>query len=171
MAETRLYRPNVFLGLADLAAFANPATPSVAELNNTDLVWDITCATSEDTTEFTLGDSETDTTLNFCSNASVTKTTTQNATITFKIERDEDRAATGVFNRAFQLLAYPDIPYYAIERIGKPNTAAFAVGDYVRIVQVATDMPQDVLASDANAYLENQMLTQGFINWNYQVAS
>lgn len=171
MAETRLFRPSIFLGVAYLEAFANPATPTTTELNNTVLVKDLTCALSEDTSEFTLGDSDTDTTLTFCSNASLTNATTQNATVVYKVERDQDRSATGYFGKAFDHLAFNGIPFYAIERIGKANTATFAVGDWVRLVQVVTDVPVDVTAVDANIYLQQSFLSQGFINWNYQLAS
>lgn len=171
MAQTRLYRPNVFLGLAYLEAFANPLAPTTTELNNTTYVKDLTCALAEDTTEFTLGDSDTDSTLTFCSNASVTTPTTANATIDYKVLRDQDRSATGYFGRAFSHLAFPDIDFYAIERLGKPNTAAFAVGDIIRLVQVKTDNPLDVLAVDTDVFLEMKFILNNLINWNYVLLS
>jgi len=171
MAETRLYRLNVFLGLAYLEAFANPSAPTSTELNNSTYVKDLTCALSEDTTEFTLGDSDTDSTLTFCTNASTVTPTVHTATIDYKVLRDQDRSATGYFGRAMSLLSVPDIDFYAIERLGKPNTSAFAVGDIVRIVQVKTDNPLDVLAVDADVFLEMKFLSNNFINWNYTLLS
>lgn len=171
MAETRLYRLNVFLGLAYLEAFANPSAPTSTELNNATYVKDLTCALSEDTTEFTLGDSDTDATLTFCTNASTVTPTVQNATIDYKVLRDQDRSATGYFGKAFSHLAFPDIDFYAIQRIGKPNITAFAAGDIVRIVQVRTDNPLDVLAVDADVFLEQKFTLNNFINWNYTLAS
>jgi hypothetical protein len=166
-----MYRPDVFLGLAYLEAFANYATPTAAELNNATYVKDLTCALWEDGTEFTLGDSDTDTGLTFCSNAGDTSLTTKNATVTFKALRDKDRVAAGVFNLAFDHLAFPDIDFYAVERLGKPNTTAFAIGDRVRLVQVKTDNPQDILAADSSVFLQQAFSLNNAINWNYVVAS
>jgi hypothetical protein len=166
-----MYRPDVFLGLAYLEAFANYATPTAAELNNATYVKDLTCALWEDGTEFTLGDSDTDTGLTFCSNAGDTSLTTRNATVTFKSLRDKDRVAAGVFNLAFDHLAFPDIDFYAIQRLGKPNTTAFAIGDRVRLVQVKTDNPQDILAADSSVMIQQNFSLNNAINWNYTVAA
>lgn len=171
MANDRMYRPDVFLGVGYLEAFVNAATPTAAELNNATYVKDLTCALWEDGTEFTLGDSDTDDGLTFCSNAGDTTLTTKNATITYKALRDKDRVAAGVFNLAFDHMAFPDIDFYAIERLGKPNTTAFAIGDRVRIVQVRTDNPQDILAADASVFIQQNFLLNNFINWNYTVAA
>lgn len=171
MNDTRLYRGNVFLGLAFREAFVDPTQPKVAELNNTNLVKDITCATWEDGTEFTLGDSETDTGLTFCSNAGDTTLTTKNATVTYQVLRDRDRSANGVFNLAFDLLAFADVPYFALMRLGKPNIATFAIGDIIRLVQVKTDNPTDIIAADASVFLKQQFAQDDLVNWNYKVTA
>jgi hypothetical protein len=167
----RMYRPDVYLGLAYLEAFANPSAPTAAELNNATYVKDITCALWEDGTEFTLGDSDSDDGLTFCSNAGDTTLTTKNPTVTYKALRDKDRVAGGVYNLAFDHLAFPDIDFYAIERLGKANTTAFAIGDQVRIVQVKTDNPADDASVDNSIFIVQNFLPNNFINWNYSVAS
>lgn len=165
----RLYREAVYLGLAYPEAFANPELPTSAELNNAMLVKDITCATWEDGTEFTLGDPNTDDGLSFCDAAGSTTTTTKNPTVTLAVLRDEDRSATGLYNMAFDHLAFADIPYYAIERIGMANTVPFAPGQSVRIVRVRTDNPTDQLNADSNALLTQSMLPDGLVNWNFRL--
>lgn len=171
MANDRMYRPDVFLGIAYLEAFANPATPTAAELNNGTYVKDLTCALWEDGTEVTLGDSETDDGLTFCSNAGDTTITTKNPTVVYKALRDKDRVAAGVFNLAFDHLAFPDIDFYIVERLGKPNSSVFAIGDEVRLIQVKTDNPVDEVAVDANVFLTQNFAPNNFINWNYTVAA
>lgn len=172
MAEfDRLYREAVYFGLAYPEAFVNPEEPTAAELNNAVLVKDITCGTWEDGTEFTLGDPNTDDGLTFCDAAGATTTTTKNPTVVFAVLRDEDRAAAGLYNMIFDHLAFADIPYYAIERIGEANTEPFAIGQSVRIVKVRTDNPTDQLSADSNALLTQTMLPDGFVNWNYRITA
>lgn len=170
MSNDRLYRQAVYLGLAYPEAFADPTAPTAAELNNTNLVFDLTCALWEDGTEFTLGDSDTDNGLTFCSDAGDTTLTTKNATVVYKALRDQDRSANGLFNRAFDLMAFPDVPFYAIKRVGLPNTDAFAAGQKVRLVSVNTDNPLDVTASDASVFLQQSFLQNDTIAWNVSVA-
>lgn len=170
MSDDRLYRQAVYLGIAYPEAFADPYNPTAAELNNGDLVFDVTCALWEDGTEFTLGDSDTDDGLTFCSNSGDTTLTTKNATVVYKALRDQDRSASGLFNLAFDLLAFPDITLFAVERIGFPNTTAFAAGQKVRLVQVTTDNPVDVLAVDASLFLQSTLLQNDTVAWNVTVA-
>lgn len=171
MSNDRMYRPDVFLGVAYLEAFVNPSAPTAAELNNATYVKDLTCALWEDGTVFTLGDSDTDDGLTFCSNAGDTTITTKNASIIYKALRDKDRVAAGVFNLAFDHMAFPDIDIYVIQRLGKPNTTTFAINDRVRIVQVKSDNPQDIIAVDSSVFLQQNWLLNNFINWNYKVLS
>lgn len=171
MANDRLYRKSIYLGLAYKEAFANPSAPTTTELNNALYVIDLTCALWEDSTEFTLGDPTTDDGLAYCDDAGSVTRTSEVPTVVFTALRDEDRVAAGLYNTAFDHLAYPDINYYAIERVGKPNTSAFAIGDSVRIVAVKTDQPVDVLDKDANALIQQTFLRDGFTNWNYKLVA
>jgi len=171
MALTRLYRENVTFLLAHPEAFADATAPTAAELNNTDLVFNITCALNEDGTEFTLGDSDTDDTITFCDKAGVSTPTFYNPSVVFEAFRDADTAATGVFNEAFDLLAFPDIEYIAVLRVGERSDTAFSAGDRIKMVGVKTDYGTDVVGNGENIRINQAFLNNDFVNWNYEVAA
>jgi hypothetical protein len=171
MANARLYRENVTFLLAHPEAFADRTAPTADELNNTDLVYNITCALNEDGTEFTLGDSDTDDSLTFCSKAGISTPTFYNPTVAMEAFRDADVAATGVFNEAFDLLAWPDIEYIAILRVGHDSDTTFAIGDRIKMVGVKTDIGTEVAASGENVRINQAFLNNDFVNWNYEVAA
>ena len=171
MANTRLYRENITFLLAHPEAFADRTAPTADELNNTVLVHNITCALNEDGTEFTLGDSDTDDSLTFCSKAGISTPTFYNPTVAMEAFRDADVAATGEFNEAFNLLAFPDVEYIAILRVGGKSTDTFAVGDVIKMVAVKTDFGTDVVASGENIRINQAFLNNDFVNWNYEVAA
>lgn len=170
MANVRLYRENVTFLLALPEAFADRTAPTAAELNGP-LVYNITCALNEDGTEFTLGDSDTDDSLTFCSKAGVSTPTFYNPTVAFEAFRDADTAAAGEFNEAFDLLAWPDVEYIAILRVGERSDTAFAAGDRIKMVGVKTDYGIDVVANGENVRINQAFLDNDFVNWNYEVAS
>lgn len=186
MTTTRMYRQNVTLLLVEPEAFADRNAPTSAELNDAvggnnwtgGLVHNITCALWEDDTEFTLGDPETDTGLTFCTDAGFEIPVRDNPTVTYTALRDFSRlnatttaTADGVFNKAFELLAWPDRAFVAVHRIGKDSDVAFAMGDIVQMVAVKTAVPNDVVSNGENIRIQNQFLPQGWINWNYTLAS
>src|SRR6056297_4251709 len=144
MANTRMYRTNVTFCLARPEAFADRTAPTAAELNDAALVPNITCALNEDGTTFTLGDSDTDDSLTFCDEGNVSTATFFNPEVAMEAFRDADTAATGDFNKAFDLLAFPDVEYIAIMRIGKDSDVAFAAGDRIKMVGVKTDFGIDI---------------------------
>jgi hypothetical protein len=185
MANNRLYRENITFLLCEPEAFSDRTAPTAAELNggsngwwawgtgsaSASLVHNITCALNEDGTEFTLGDSDTDDSLTFCESANVTTPTFYNPTVVYEAFRDADKAGTGEFNEAYNMLAYPDASYIAILRVGKKSTDAFAVGDIVKMVAVKTDYGTDVAASGENIRINQAFLNNDFVNWNYQVVA
>ena len=166
----RLYRENITFLLAHPEAFADPSAPTAAELNGT-LVHNITCALNEDGTEFTLGDSDTDDSLTFCSKAGVSTPTFFNPTVVFEAFRDADRAANGEFNEALELLAFPDVEYIAILRVGERSDTAFAAGDRIKMVGVKTDYGTDVVGNGENQRINQAFMNNDFVNWNYEVAA
>jgi len=170
MANTRMYRANVTLCLAHPEAFANRAAPTAAELNSA-LVKNITCALNEDGTTFTLGDSDTDDSLTFCDEGNLSTPTFYNPEVVFEAFRDADTAATGVFNEALDLIAFPDIEYIAIQRIGQDSDTNFASGDRIKMVGVKTDFGIDVVGNGENQRIGQSFLNNDFVNWNYEVAS
>jgi len=170
MANTRMYRANVTLCLAHPEAFADRTAPTAAELNSA-LVKNITCALNEDGTTFTLGDSDTDDSLTFCDEGNLSTPTFYNPEVVFEAFRDADTAAAGEFNEALDLLAFPDIEYIAIQRIGQDSDTNFASGDRIKMVGVKTDFGIDVVGNGENQRISQSFLNNDFVNWNYEVAS
>lgn len=173
MALDRLVRANVgyYIALPEaLPTFGTTGVVTTTQLNS-DLVYDVTCALTEADTSFTLDDSETDDELTFCSVGNEVTPTTRNATAVFTFLRDANKAADTVFNLARDLMSYPDVNYVLIERLFKPNTAAFAVGDQVSMIGVSSDLPVDVIADGANVKGTQNWVSNGDINWNYTVAA
>jgi len=170
MANTRMYRANVTLCLAHPEAFADRTAPTAGELNSA-LVKNITCALNEDGTTFTLGDSDTDDSLTFCDEGNLSTPTFYNPEVVFEAFRDADTAATGVFNEALDLIAFPDIEYIAIQRIGQDSDTNFASGDRIKMVGVKTDFGIDVVGNGENQRISQSFLNNDFVNWNYEVAS
>jgi len=171
LANERLYRENILFALAEPEAFADRTAPTAAELNNADLVYNVTCALWEDETEFTLGDPDTDDGLTFCSKAGISTPTFDNPTVVFSSLLDADRTATGVFNGTKDRLQFPDREYIAILRIGKDSDVAFAADDEIKMVAVSTDYPVWTLSSGENARITQNFLNRGWVNWNYTVAA
>ena len=170
MANTRMYRANVTFCLAYPEAFADRTAPTAAELNG-DLVKNITCALNEDGTTFTLGDSDTDDSQTFCDEGNLSTPTFFNPEVVMEAFRDADTAAAGVFNEAFNLLAFPDIEYIAILRVGKDSDDNFVAGDRVKMVGVKTDFGIDVNGNGENQRISQSFLNNDFVNWNYEVAA
>lgn len=171
MSNERLYRESITFLLAEPEAFADRTAPTAAELNNADLVYNVTCALWEDETEFTLGDPDTDDGLTFCSKAGVSDPTFDNPTVVFSALRDEDRTANGVFNGTFERLAWADREYIAVLRVGPDSDVAFAAGDEVRMVHVGTDNPVDVVGSGENLRVQQNFLNRGWVNWNHELTA
>lgn len=169
MALERLFRQSVRIDLAYPEAFANPAHPTAAELNNATLVHNITCALDEENTEFTLNDPDTDDSLSFCDSAGSQTPTFDNPSVVLSAFRDADRVANGDYNKAFSHLAFKDVPYIAILRVGLDETVAYGVGQYVRMVGGQTDLPVSMEESGENARIQNTLLSDGFVNWNYKI--
>ena len=171
MPTERLYRENVRIDVAYPGAFANASAPTAAELNNATYVKNITCALDEDGTDISLGDPDTDDSLSFCDAAGSQTATFKNPTAVLVAYRDEDRAATGVYDLALQHLAFPDVPLIVILRVGYRSDVAYATTQKVKMVGIKTDLPVSVEESGENARLSNTGLNDGFVNWNYLIAA
>jgi hypothetical protein len=171
MANVRLYRESITFCLAHPEAFADRTAPTAAELNNTVLVKNITCSLNEDGTTFTLGDSDTDDSITFCDAGNVSTPTFYNPEVVFELFRDADVDATGEFNEAFDLMAFPDVAYIAIKRIGPNSDVDFSATDRVKMVAVKTDYGIDAIGSGENIRMTQSFLNNDFTNWNYEVAA
>lgn len=171
MSNERLYRESITFFLAEPEAFADRNNPTSAELNNADLVYNVTCALWEDDTEFTLGDPSTDDGLTFCSKAGVSNPTLDNPTVVFSVLMDEDRTANGVFNGTLERIMFPDRNYIAGLRIGPDSDVAFASGDEVKLVSVSTDWGVPTVGATDNVRIVQTFLRRGWANWNYRLAA
>lgn len=171
MSLDRLFRQTIRIDLALPEAFANPGQPTAAELNNATYVKNITCALDEGSSEFTLGDPDTDDSLSWCDAAGSQTATFKNPSVTLAAFRDADRSANGLYNQVFSLLAYPDVPYIAILRVGLDETVPYGPGQYIRMVGGRTDIGVSVESSGENARIQSEFLPDGFVNWNFKVLS
>ncbi len=165
----RLYRENVKFSVAVEGAFANPNQPTILELNDPTLVFDITCALDEDGTEFTLGDPDLDESLSFCDAAGSQTATFKNPSVVYQYFLDEDRAANGYMALARKLLSFPDVPLIGILRIGQDSDVAYASGQRINLVGGKTDLPVSVQDSGSNARQQTTLLGDGFVNWGYKL--
>lgn len=170
MTNTRLYRENVTISLVLPEAFADWEAPTAAELNGS-LSYNISCALNEDGTTFDLGDSDTDDSLSFCQAAGSVSPTYYNPSVTLEAFRSADPTDDNTANTAFGLLAFPDIEYLAVLRVNGSPDAAYAIGERVSLVRVKTDYPVDAAGAGENIRISNAMLSQGDVNWNYEIAA
>lgn len=179
-SNEKLLRGNVTILLAYPEYAADPLAPTAAELNamfafsptasQANMVFNVSCATKDD---YTLNqtDSDTDDTKTVCDVGEVTNPTFQNYEGSLDFLRDIDVTAAGVFNMAAELTRTADRELYAIKRIGKPNTAAFAVGDLVSIYGFTTDFPQDLVDSGELLGHGARFKTNGKMAMRYEVAA
>ena len=180
MANDKLLPANVTIMLAYPEAFVNPLAPTAAELNaqfawapgtaQGNMVFNVSCALLDD---YTLNQTESDTddTRTICDEGEVSNATFMNYEASLDFLRDASLTDQGLFNMAAELTRAPDRPMYAIKRIGKRNSDAFAIGDHVSIFGLQTDYPQDGV--DAGELLTHgaRFKATGALAINYQVAA
>lgn len=176
MPYAKLTRPNQTWALALDSAFANWATPTLAELNDLRFVHRISCALTEDGTSLVLADSETDDTLTFCSKGNEVTPTQYNVTSQLTWLKDANTGGSGstvdltsLFNKVTAMLGNVDIPYWVISRTG-PNASQdidFAAGHRIKMARFLTDYPTDVLENNTPIRGQNNLVFQGDVLWNY----
>lgn len=128
----------------------------------------------------TMGDSETDDTITWCSIGNEVTLTLANITSTLTWLKDANTGGSGstvdltsIFNHAEALLAHQDIPYWLISRTG-PNASQdidFAVGHVIKMARFNTDYPQLLIEQNKPVRGVQNLLYQGSYNWNYPIAS
>lgn len=173
-----LRRNSVTWKIFDPWAVADWTNPTLTELNTTNerLGLDITCALDEEGTSMTLGSSEQDERLSFCDGVGKSRPGSLNPEVALAIYRDEDRAANGVFNKAFNWFRHADSLQYLVLRVGpqdsgpNPETGKLAdpfnATDDIRIMSFRTDYPVDTLANGDPAILTQSPIPAGFVRWN-----
>lgn len=167
MAYERLDRNNIGFWLIFPEQITDIQAITLAQLNNATYVKNITCALTEADTVFSLGESSGNDELTFCSKGNEASNGARTPTVTFTGLRDEDKNATGVFNLFRDLNLYPNVPYYALMRIGKRYDTAFTTTDKLFIVSVTTNTPLDVIADQTSVKLTQNYIPQGDYNWNF----
>lgn len=178
MAFQKLLRANISILWAYPEAFADPAAPTSAELNdlfvygtNEDgLVFDISCSILDDYT-LNMTDSDTDDSISICDIGNVETPTFQNYEASLNHFRDESVTANGVFNLAFDLFKAPDRPGFLVKRIGYAQGTPFAAGQTVSLFGFNTDYPADVVEDNAMVQFGSRFKPDGQLNVNYDLVS
>lgn len=170
MAQSRLYRGTIKMGVAAPEAFANWQTPVAAELNGS-MSWDLTPALIESGTKFELGNSTADNTLTFASTAGYQNLTFYQPSIVLEFNRSMSATGADQANLAYQLLQFPDTDYFGWLRIGKDPVLPFVAGDRVSMIHFTTDWPMENIASGKNVSMTSTGITQGDVLWQYTLAS
>lgn len=180
MANDKLLRGNVTIMLAYPEYAVNPLAPTAAELNaqfaftptasQANMVFNVSCATMDD---YTLNqtDSDTDDSRTVCDVTEVSNPTFQNYEGSLDFLRDKSITDAGLFNMAAELTREADRPLYAIKRIGKASTAAFAVNDVISIYGFNTDYSQDMVDSGELVKHGARFKPNGQLAINYVVAA
>lgn len=180
MANEKLLRANVTILAAYPEAFANPAAPTAAELNdqfaygtNEDgMVFNISCAILDDYT-LNMTDPETDDSMSICDIGNVATPTFDTYEASLDGFRDKSVTDNGVFNMFHDLFLTPDRPFYLIKRIGKANNAPFLTdgSDSISSYGVNTDYPVDIVEDNAMLQMGARFKTNGNLLLNYKVVS
>jgi hypothetical protein len=167
---TKMLRPNVGLYVATSDAFVDWKAPTLDEITDATKVFNISPAVTDDYT-LNMTDSDTDDSLAIVDNASVTTPTYSNYEASFDGFRDENPAATSVYNKFRTLFAAPDVKYFLIKRVGKVHSAAFEAADLISIYGVNTDFPVELLGDGEMLRTGARFLVTGQVRVNVAVAS
>ena len=174
----KLLRANVGIYAAYPEAFANPATPTAAELNaqfvytsaENNMVFNISCAILDDYT-LNMADSDTDDSISICDIGNVESPTFANYEASLDGFRDKSLTDTGVFNLFRELFQGVDNPFYLIKRIGKAQNAAFAIGDTISMYGVNTDFGVDLVEDNTMLQWGARFKPNGNLLTNYTIAA
>ena len=188
MALKRLKKDEVYRWyLASPLAFADWENPTVAELNSNPtnspngLIFNITCALSQNDSQFDLDDPELDDTLTFCQSAGNGEVSSRSATVVFGFQEAKERwlnagstlEADG-FNAATltrSLLMWRGVPYFAILSVGKDPDAAFAVGDRIKMAEIETDLAVPNAGTGDNMTWVQTPAKRSRLAWNVEIAA
>jgi hypothetical protein len=118
--------------------------------------------------EMTLGlaDSDSDDERTICSIGNESQPTFYNVDAEITVFRDKDKADTGVYNLAFQLLNSGRQRYVVLDRIGYKQTDAITIGQDVSLYELRTGTPVDVKEDRGNLKLQQNFEPTGTVNIN-----
>lgn len=136
----KMMSPNTTIWWVPLAGIANPAAPTVAEINaGTNL-------SAAVVNGYTLAatDSDTDDSKSILDAANVVTPTFDNYEANLTFFRSDLVNATAAYDTAFNLFKVDRVEGYLVSRHGKVGTAAAAATDVVSLFRVVSDSPMDV---------------------------
>lgn len=188
MSLRRLQKDEVYrFVLASKLAFEDWQNPTASEMNQNPtndpngLLWDLSCALDTDTTQFDLDEPDSDDSLTFCQSAGNQEPTEYSATIVFGVQLAKERwlnassnLAVDGFNTstlAQSLLTWRGIEYFAILSVGKDVDAPFAIGDRVKMAEVATDYGIVEGGSGEMLKMTQTFAKRSSLNWNRRIAA
>lgn len=178
MSFEKLLRANVGVYAYYPEAFADPAAPTAAELNdlfvygsNEDaLGFNVSCALLDDFT-LNMTDSDTDDSISICDIGNVSTPTFQNYEAELNFFRDRSVTANGVYNLAFDQFKGADRPYILVKRIGFAESALFTTTQIISMYSVSTDYPTDVIDDNSMLQFGARFKPTGDVNINYEIAA
>jgi len=154
----KLMPGHVTIWLAYPEYAVDPLNPTAAEMNAVyaetpaasqgNLIHNVSCAITDDYT-FNQTDSDTDDTRTICDVGEVANPTFQNFEVELNSLRDISVTDAGLYNHVAELTRGVDRPFYAIRRVGPAQADDVEVGQYLSIIGVTTDYPQDQVDSGA----------------------
>lgn len=188
MALRRLQKDEVYRWyLASPLAFADWENPTVAEMNANPtndpngLIWNLSCALDQDTSQFDLDEPDSDDSLTFCQSSGNQEAMEYSATVVYGVQLAKERwldassnLAVDGFNTstlAQSLLTWRGVDYFAILSVGEDVDAPFAVGHRIKMAEVSTDY--GILEGGTG---ENMKMVQTFakrsrINYNFALTA
>ena len=146
----KLMPANVTIWAAYPEAFADITAITAAELNNAQMVFNISCAIEEG---YTLAQtsSDTDDSRTICDEGEVTNPTFFNYEASLDTFRTHTLTESGVFNLAYHLFKHKGVPFVLVQRIGYKNNVPAAPGQILSlVVGVETDNPVDIVDDVTN---------------------
>ena len=156
---TKLLRSSITVLWAYPEAFADPAAPTAAELNdqfvygtNEDaMVFNISCAILDDGFTANVTDSETDDSRTICDIGQVSNPTFTTYEVSLDAYRDKTVTDNGLYNLFFDLFKGVDRPGWIITRIGKENDEPFLTdgSDVIKQFGLTTDYPNDLVEDNS----------------------
>lgn len=178
MAFEKMLRGNVTILLAYPEAFADPAAPTAAELNdqfnystNSDaMVFNISPAVLDDYTA-NMEDSDTDDSLSIVDIGNVSSPTFENYSVSLDGFRDKAVNDNGVYNLFRDLTLGPDREFYVIKRIGYAYNDLFASGQTISMYGVNTDFPVDLVEDNSMLRHGARFKPNGNLNINYELVA
>jgi len=170
MASNRVLRGDTTIWAAYPEAFSDPSAPTVAEMANASLVFDISCAV-EDGYTLNASSSDTDDSMSICDTGDISTPTFANYEASIDTFADEDPLAAGVYNLARDLFRAKNNEYFLIKRLNIAQGTAALAGHVLYLYKVKTDNQQMLIGRGEAVMYGNRFKPMGEIYENVEVQS